>query len=505
MKKFRIIVSLLLAAIFTLSGLSASGAAVANTVQQHTFSSTGLEISSGNTATPVKHVVNIFLENHSFDNLFGIYPATRANGNLTVSGNLTVPLNLLGHSSVMKRLSEVRPGQFNTQNPVEGWVAYHQDWNHGKMNGFANGSGSQALTYFSASQMAPEWALAQQYGLADNYYAPQISESSPNHMYYLAGYSPVFNDYGPPPYIPFSQSIMGELTSYNISWAFYVEQPSKTFMDWHFFSGINAYKSNLRGWNDFASAVQNNSLPSVSWLFSQGKGNYSQGEPSNILTGELWLLHVVDLIENSPLWNSTAIFITYDEFGGFYDQVSPPVFHGVQLGFRIPLIVVSPYAKEDYISSTLLTHTSILAFIDYNWKMKALNTLVSESNIPLDFFDFSTPYNGSTVVRSSVSFASQYGFQVPGSMFFKINSTLMKVNYSSMFPLTPQIPFNQLPYGRTGSSGINLSAMGSGVFVKKDTPYVPFYESSYFLISLLLVQVTLAAIVYSRFRRRNNV
>ena len=65
--------------------------------------------------------------------------------------------------------------------------------------------------------MAPEWDFAEQYGVADNYYAPQISESSPNPLYYLAGYSPVFNDYGPPPYVPISQSIFGELSAYNVS------------------------------------------------------------------------------------------------------------------------------------------------------------------------------------------------------------------------------------------------------------------------------------------------
>ena len=72
------------------------------------------------------------------------------------------------------------------------------------------------------------------------------------------------------------------------------------------------------------------------------------GAPSDILKGELWLLKLINSIEESPLWNSTAVFITWDDPGGYYDQVPPPVFHGVQLGMRLPLIVVSTYAKEDY-------------------------------------------------------------------------------------------------------------------------------------------------------------
>lgn len=487
-------ITALIVTVFIISGIYSSGSIAyhENTVQQQQ-----IELSnSNNTKTPVKHVVNIFLENHSFDNLFGVYPSTTVNGVRTVENNLTVPLNLIGHQAAMNGLTAVSNGTFNTPNPVEGWIAYHQDWNNGAMNGFMQGSGKQALTYFTVNQMAPEWALAQQYGLAANYYAQQITESSPNHLYYLAGYSPVFNDYGPPPYIPFDQSMMGQLTANSISWAFFIQNPSQTFMDWHYFSGIQPYKSSLRSWTDFSNEVQAGSLPAVSWLFSQGPGNYSQGSPSSVLNGELWLLHVVDMIEKSPLWSSTAIFITYDEFGGYYDQVAPPVFHGLQLGFRIPLIVISPYAKEDYVSNTLLTHTSLLAFIDYNWQLKALNRMVANSNIPLDFFSF--PPGGTA--RAPVSFSTGYGFPVPDSMTFNLNSTLIKFNYASHFPLNPQIPFSELNYSRTGSSQVNLS--GAGVFVTKNTPYIPFYESEYFLVLIVLAQIAIASAIYYRLRKR---
>ncbi len=490
----------LLAMVVVLSGVYSSGSVVyhINAAQQNQ-----VELgNSNNTRTPVKHVINIFLENHSFDNLFGVYPSVNVSGVRTVEKNLTVPLNLLGHSSAMNRLTAVPRGTFNTANPIEGWVAYHQDWNNGAMNGFLNGSGKQALTYFTASQMAPEWALAQQYGLAANYYSEQITESSPNHLYYLAGYSPVFNDYGPPPYIPFHQSMMGQLSSNSISWAFFIQNPSKTFADWHYFSGIQKYSSDLRNWTAFSSEVKDGSLPAVSWLFSQGPGNYSQGSPASVLNGELWLLHVVDMIENSPVWPNTVIFITYDEFGGYYDQVSPPVFHGIQLGFRIPLIVISPYAKEDYVSNTLLTHTSLLAFVDYNWKMKALNRAVQNSNIPLDFFSFpgSSGYGGTP--RSPLSFGSDYGFPVPASMFFSLNRTMINFDYASHFPLDPQIPFSELNYSRTGSSQVNLS--GSGVFITENTPYIPFYDSDYFLVILVLVEVAVASATVYKIRRRDN-
>ena len=106
-----------------------------------------------------------------------------------------------------------------------------------------------------------------------------------------------------------------------------------------------------------------------------GEPDVSQHPPQNVTDGELWLANVVNSVMQSPYWNSTAIFITYDEGGGYDDQVPPPVVDGTQLGFRVPFLVISPYAKEDYVSSTLLNHDSILAFIEYDWGLPALNRL----------------------------------------------------------------------------------------------------------------------------------
>jgi phospholipase C len=453
------------------------------------------------TRTPIKHVINIFLENHSFDNLLGIYPYDRYSWNSSLSANLSTPLNLLGNRTLLHKLSEIPAGVFTTKDPNEGYVQYHIDWNHGKMNGFLNGSGPQSLTYYSAVQMAPEWDFAEQYGVADNYYAPQISESSPNHLYYLAGYSPVFNDYGPPPYVPISQSIFGELSAYNVSWGFYINNTSSAFPDWEYLYGHEAYSSHLKSWDQFLNESANGTLPSVSYLFSQGTGD-SQGPPDNILNGEEWLLYVVDSIEKSSLWNSTAIFITYDEFGGYYDQVAPPVLDGVQLGFRIPLIVISPFAKEDYISSTEMTHTSLLAFIDYNWNLPALNQLVSVSNIPIDFFYFSRINSGEYITRNPVLFNASSGFPVPASIHFSPVTDTSGFNFSRIFPMIPQIPFGNLPYSRNGSSHLNLSSLDAGIYNKVNSGFTPFDESSLYYSLLALLEIALAGFSMYVYRRR---
>ena len=422
--------------------------------------------------TPIKHVVEIMMENHSFDNVFGTYPGTPN------PLGIEVPLNLLKGDD-LPQLKAVPNGTFSTADPVEGYIAYHEDWNGGTMSGFLKGSGSVSMLYYTDSQLGEEWSLAEQYAIGDMYFASQLSETSPNRLYSLAGYSPVINDYGPPPFVPIQQSIFSELSHYGVSWGYYIENPSKGLGTLNYFYGINQYLNHVQSWGDFFTELSNGTLPDVSWMMpvDGGAKGYSQGPPLNVLQGELWLMYVIDQIEKSPEWNSTAIFVTYDEGGGFYDQVPPPTLSGVQLGERVPLIVISPYAKEDYVSNTVMTHTSILAFIDYNWGLPALNNLVSQSNLPVDMFDFNQNYEGGFLARPPIYFN---GFPMPNSYVFSLSEFSNLTTLSYLFPMKPQIPFNQLPYSREGSSSESLG-ISSGVYTTKDSGYVPLYQSVYFV------------------------
>ncbi len=464
-----------------------------NAVNTHDVQAVTLTSDSG-TRTPIKHVINIYLENHSFDNLFGIYPFDNYTANASISANLSTPLNLLSNKTARNMLTEIPTGTFYTKDPHEGYVSYHLDFNHGKLNGFLNGSGAQGLTYYSAAQEAPQWDIAEQYGLADNFYAPCLSESAPHHLYYVAGYSPIINDYGPPPYIPYSQSIFGELSRYNISYGVYLNNTEYRCASWNFLYGHSHYSSHLQSWNTFLNQTANGTLPSVSYFFSQGTGK-SMGPPNNILNGEMLLLYVINAVERSPLWNSTAIFITYDGFGGYYDQVVPPVMDNLQLGLRIPLMVISPYAKEDYISSTQMLVTSILGFIDYNWGMPALNKMVDDSYLPLDFFNFSQG-------RQPIQFSPSAGFPVPSNIHFNLVTDTSKDNYSGLFPMKPQIPLSSLGYNRTGSSSVNLSSLGIGILNKNEHGYTPFFESIGFYSMLVVLEIAIAAAIITRYRRR---
>jgi phospholipase C len=403
------------------------------------FSSSFHSVSSGQneTRTPISHAVFVMMENHSFDNFFGVYPTSNQSNVSAIVSQIQKPTNLLALSNSLQ-LSEVPNNSYYTQNPVEGYSTYHSDWDNGKMDGFAQHSGTQSMTYFTSAQLALEWDWAQEYALGDMYFASSLTVTNPNRLISLVGQSPVTSDSGPPPYIPVNDSIFSQLSNSGISWGYYIDNPSLDWYPLNYFSGINQYSQNIQSWTSFFSSLSNGSLPSVSWVMPVGGGasHVSQHPTENVTTGELWLANIVNSMMQSPYWNSTAIFVTYDEGGGYYDQVPPPSIDGNQLGFRIPFIVISPYSKENYVSSTVLNHGSTLAFIEYNWNLPALNGFIANSNVPLDFFDFNMSYSSSTIIRAPIVLSQSAGFPQPF-----------------------QIPVSGLPYSRSGNSSISLGQM----------------------------------------------
>ena len=435
--------------------------------------------SGASTVTPIKHVVDIMMENHSFDNLFGLYPTMNLTNPGPLLSSLQAPDDVLDvSSSVARTLSQVPNGTFWTANPNED--VYPADWDNGKMDGFAGNSGSQAMTYFGSAQFAVEWDWAEEYAIADRYFSSCLCTTNPNRLYSLSGYGArITDDSGPPPYIPVNQSIFAELSSYGVSWGYYVENPSVDNFPLNYFDGIGTYSSQIQPWTSFYGALQQGTLPAVSWVMPVGggaeTGQYDQHPEGNVTSGEGWLLGVVDRIMASPYWNSTAIFITYDEGGGYYDHVPPPVLDGVQLGFRIPLFVISSYAKENYVSNTVMNHASSLSFIDYNWGLPALNTYVADSGLPLDVFDFSQAARAPIMLQNS-----------------------------SRFPTALQIPINDLPYQRSGSTNETLATLNSELYVLSNSTFTPFTESLPFTAAVALVLVALLVLAsrYARSRRK---
>jgi len=383
-------------------------------------------------ATPIKHIIVVIQENHSFDNYFGTYPT--ANGSLV--NEITSQLHPVDGiprgiclSAGTTCYSPFPFGSSNPVNPIEGQTTYEQDYDSGKMNGFAKFSGLQSMGYFDYHQIAAYWDYAEEYGLADRYFASALSTTTPNRLLLLAGDTPVANNYGPPPYLDYNQTILGELEAYGLSWGYYdfvngFGSPNKVYpLNYILNRTIEGHVEDVSRFFEYLSA--GTGLPAVSFVNSLGSDMFNEHPPENVTRGELWVVSLVNAVMSSTYWNSSAILITWDEGGGYYDHVAPPQVLRIDHDFdhslsgygqRVPFLVISPYAKENYVSETVLNHMSIVRFIEYNWELPVLNRDVMNSNDLLEFFDFASLPRSPIILSDTGPFSSTvYPIPLQGS------------------------------------------------------------------------------------------
>lgn len=374
--------------------------------------------------TPIAHVVVMVQENRSFDNLFATYPGADGSTHGTLHNGKTFQLKkgrLAG-----KELDHMHSG-------------FVTEYDNGKMDGFdkigfgSSGTGGPAgtypLRYVNPSQIAPYWFLAHHYALADHLFQTQSSGSFTAHQDLIAGGTALnatesiidfpsrgpwgcdapagtktslitdkgdylFNK-GPFPCLKYA-TIADRLDPDGLSWKYYTPsmQPGSSGFLWNAFDAISAirygpdWKSHvIIPETTILKDVAANRLPSVAWVIPSGQNS---DHAASLDTGPQWVASVVDKIGESPYWNSTAIIVVWDDWGGYFDHVAPAQLDYQGLGFRVPMLVISPYAKSvGYISHTPYEFGSILRFIEQNWNLKPLGTTDVRAASIADMFDFS--------------------------------------------------------------------------------------------------------------------
>lgn len=361
---------------------------------------------SSTTTTPIQHVIVIMQENHSFDNYFGTYPT--ADGTLLDATTIHLqPVDgLTSNVCVPYHTSCVSPHLTTSEtpsNPEEGQLTYEMDYaNNG--SGFANSSGPQSIVYFDYHSVAGYWDYAEEYGLGDEYFSSALSTTTPNRLMILGGDTPVSANYGPPPSISYSKTVTRQLDDAGVTWGYYdylnaSTAPFQTYPLNYLSDVPSEAQDKIRNISDLLGELGSGSgLPSVSLVNSLGDFKLTEHPPYNPTMGERWVVSIVNRVMESSYWPTTSIFITWDEGGGYYDHVVPPkdftINHGftqdlVGLGQRVPLLAISPYSRQNFVSRIILSHLSLLHFIEYNWALQPLNELVAQSNLPLGFFNFS--------------------------------------------------------------------------------------------------------------------
>jgi phospholipase C len=393
--------------------------------------------SAGKTAQgpsdPIRHIVILMMENHAYDNYFGDYclqsgPQCSTAGLGVPVGTCVpeiLPKNLTNHCATM--YAEPWSAVFASNGGAHGWKEAHVDYNNGGMNNFYVGQGGNNIPFgeYNGSTLPFYWDLAEQYGLADHFFSSAMSYSMPNHWYLIAGQAP-FPVQGPGTikwdddnttsdhtYLDAANgtpTIADELQNHTyVSWTYYdwplinystaitlyrnVNVAGSAYTFFNPFAGkaedyYNNFSTHFVPRNNFFGNAKNGTLPNISWIIP---GKYDDHPPGNLTRGESFIASVVDAVESSPDWNTTALFISWDDYGGYYDNVVPPVIDHYGYGFRVPMILVSPYARENYIENENLSFDSLLSFEENQFGLGCLTSRDCNANLPLGMFNFSMP------------------------------------------------------------------------------------------------------------------
>ncbi len=328
----------------------------------------------------IHNIIIVLQENHTFDNYFGAFPM--ADG--TKGKSICIP-DSPGSSSC------VEPYHNNTLTPIDlnhNWKSAHNDYDGGKMDGFVYSEGNkETVAYYDGTDISHYWKAAEQYTLCERYFTSVMSESAPNHLYLVAGTSGGITDDNVPTSIPF-EPIFKELDEKGVSWRVY------GFSNWYesfdYIQKSPKAKEKFKRASSFKTDVQDGKLSQVSWIIGAPGG--SEHPPQDIQKGEKSVAEdIVNVVGASNYWPKSALFITWDDYGGFYDHVPPPQVDKYGYGFRVPCLVISPYSRKNHLDSTIYDHTSILKFVENRFGLKSLSTRDAKANGMSGSFDFSQP------------------------------------------------------------------------------------------------------------------
>jgi len=379
------------------------------------------------TMPEIEHVVVLMMENHSYDNLLGMlgrekgqYP--RGDGFAIAGDGVPTASNPYADGTPQRAFRMPTTCQLDGK-PSQEWEQSHIQYANGRCDGFViSQSGPVAMGYWTGEDLPFTYDLATRFPIGDRWFSSLLGQTDPNRRYLIAATSTGMTDDigasigGLLPdvsyVLPLGGTIFNSLSAAGISWIdYYTTFPSGTTAELYpvfdTLSSLQYAKPIAQFFTDAAAGT----LPSFS-LVDPDYDTQSQEDPQNIVVGEAFLGRVVEAVGGSPAWRKTMLVITYDEHGGYYDHVPPPValapdglgpivqpgestYDGfTRYGFRVPAIVVSPYAKRDYISHLIYDHTAILAFLERKWNLPALTYRDANANDLTDFLDLGAMARG---------------------------------------------------------------------------------------------------------------
>jgi phospholipase C len=383
-------------------------------------SAKALQIGAGGRSTEkevaiqhIQHVVFIIKENRTFDHYFGTFPGAQGAFHATISTGQVIPL-WRAPDSMPHDLDHSQEGAVNA---VDGGAMDRFDLiDNGNVNG-------EFLSYSQMTQadIPNYFAYAQKFVLADQMFSSAATNSYPNHLYTIAAqdtgaigiptlyknFVPVWGCDSPANTIVAVMDLQGAISDVfpcfdsptladtldnaSLSWKYYAPSFGEQGYVFSAYDSINhirnsaLWATNVVPISQFVTDALSGNLPAVSWLVA---GKENEHPVAGTCVGENWTVEQINAVMQGPEWGSTAIFLTWDDFGGFYDHIPPPQVDQFGLGPRVPLLIISPYAKPAYISHTTYEFSSILKFIEEDFGLPSVGKRDAQANDLTDSFDF---------------------------------------------------------------------------------------------------------------------
>ncbi|MFN8130588.1 MAG: alkaline phosphatase family protein [Solirubrobacteraceae bacterium] len=352
----------------------------------------------------MRHVLVLMMENHSFDNVLGMLPHQSA-ARRRVDG-FRVDAAGRPRAATTDRRGRRVPLHHTTRpcdpqnNPNNSWANNHAAFHGGRNDRFA-WCGHGAMGYWDRGDLPFLYSLAATFPVGNRYFQSCLGPTFPNRRFLFCGTSDGVVETDPSTFTRPARNgtIFDRLDALGIDWRVYHEGSPSPLIVPGFASPARAPR--LVPFQRFLTDAARGALPGFAVL----DPNYdvdSQENPQDIRLGERFVARVVTAVMRSPAWRDVALFITYDEGGGYYDHVPPPPapvpdstppidrrFGGFdRYGFRVPCVLVSPWARRGHVSSRVQDHTSILRFVEHKWNIGALTNRDARADPMLDWFDF---------------------------------------------------------------------------------------------------------------------
>jgi phospholipase C len=392
----------------------------------------GLVSGGAGSAGAINHVIFMLQENRSFDTYFGQLNAYRQTQGLSANVD-GMPVNASNPADDGTMVSAFKLNTLCIENLSPAWLESHGDYNRydptgpplmdgfvhtaqglAKFEGFKDTAGRRAMGYYDASDLPYYYFMATAFATSDRWFAPMPTNSPPNR---IAAFAATTQGHAHEPLQELTTpTIFHRLSSAGISWKIYYTDVTASgtpadSLDNYWPTFAKAYSGNIVPVSQYLSDAANGTLPAFAFIeagYFSGRDEHP-GTGQNIQAGQQYVASLINALMSSPSWKDSVFFLSFDEGGATYDHVAP--MKAVQpdgipprdltptdqrgdftrTGFRVPLIVVSPFTRKGYVSHTAADYTAILKFVETRWDLPPLTKRDAAQMDMTEFFNFGNP------------------------------------------------------------------------------------------------------------------